>query len=413
MKRNYLNFSKYRWGMFSMFMSATMFFTACTGNQSGEKEAEQEGSFSIETQFEHADQQLSGLVKVAREKGDIPRSTEPDGSIKWTGSGFDWTEGFWPGSCWMMYQETQDEKWKQAAIEFQSMFEEHKDITTSHDVGFVFNNSYGKAYKILGDEKYKQILLDASDALISRFNPKIGCIESWDHNAQWIKNNDWQYPVIIDNMMNLEMLFEAADITGDDQYYDIAVTHADTTMKYHYRNDLSTYHVVDYDTITGAVDERVTHQGYSDSSAWARGQAWGLYGYAMCYRYTNDQKYLDHAIKVADYNIGQWPDDHIPYWDYNAPDIPDAHRDASAAAIFASALIELSQHSGDTSYANVAMSIIRELSSDRYLADIGSNNHFLLKHCVGNKPGGSEIDVPLNYADYYYLEALRRAKDIE
>lgn len=408
MKTNSFTFQPLKNKNLLFVLSMIVILFACNGGKQKTKE-----EFSIDAQFKHAEKQLDGLVKLTRGKGSIPRSAEEDGTIRWTGSGLDWTEGFWPGTCWQLYQVTNDEKWKDAAIEFQSLFEEHKNVTTSHDLGFVFNNSFGKAFQITGEDQYKQVLIAAANSLITRFDPEIGCIESWDHNANWVKEAGYQFPVIIDNMMNLEMLFEVARLTGDNKYYDVAISHADTTMKYHFRDDYSTFHVVDYDTLTGGIDEKVTRQGYSDSSSWARGQAWGLYGYTVCYRYTKNDKYLDQAINIADYNIAQLPDDYVTYWDYDAPDIPNTYRDASAAAILASALIELSELSGNDNYSKVAMNILKELSTDKYTAAIGENSHFLLKHCVGDLPRNSEVDVPLNYADYYYIEALRRAKKLQ
>ncbi|HOI50488.1 MAG TPA: glycoside hydrolase family 88 protein, partial [Prolixibacteraceae bacterium] len=232
---------------------------------------------------------------------------------------------------------------------------------------------------------------------------------SWDHNT-----DKWQYPVIIDNMMNLEMLFWASKTTGDPKYRDIAVTHANTTLANHFRDDMSSFHVVSYDTITGQVEKKQTHQGLTDESAWARGQAWGLYGYTMVFRETQDPKFLDAATRIADFMLQNLPEDYVFYWDFDDPAIPHTERDASAAAITASALLELSTFEGvdQEKYRTTALKIVESLSSDQYLAETGTNGGFLLKHCVGHKPAGKEIDVPLNYADYYYLEALNRKKQL-
>lgn len=354
------------------------------------------------------DTQLSQLVEASREAGRIPRTVH-DGELKFTGQGFDWTEGFFPGTCWYMYELTGNEKWKVAAVGFQAKYVEHRYLTTNHDLGFVFNCSYGHAYKLARDEEYKQVLIDASGSLITRFDSVVGCIKSWDVDRGWQATRGWQYPVIIDNMMNLEMLFEVSHLTGDKKYKDIAITHAETTLKHHFREDNSSFHVVDYDTITGGPRHKHTAQGYAHESAWARGQAWGLYGYTVCYRYTKDKRYLAQAEKIASFVMTHpnMPDDKVPYWDFNAPKIPDEPRDASAAAIIASALIELDEYS-DIDYLSHAKDIVSSLSGEKYLALVGTNHNFVLKHSVGSIPHGAEIDVPLNYADYYYVEALYR-----
>ncbi|MDR1938447.1 MAG: glycoside hydrolase family 88 protein, partial [Tannerellaceae bacterium] len=252
-----------------------------------------------------------------------------------------------------------------------------------------------------------------AESLASRFNPVIGCIKSWDHNT-----NKWQFPVIIDNMMNLEFLFWASRESGDSKYRDICISHADKTITNHFRPDYSSYHVVSYDTITGQVEKKNTHQGYADESAWARGQAWGLYGFVVMYRETQDVKYLEQAKNIAGFilNHPNLPADKIPFWDFNAPDIPNAKRDASAGAIICSALVELSGYVDEDlskSYLQVAETQIRTLSSPEYFAEKGTNANFILKHSVGHLPGNSEIDVPLTYADYYYIEAMLRFASLE
>ncbi|NGM61054.1 glucuronyl hydrolase [Sphingobacterium sp. SGG-5] len=361
------------------------------------------------SQLKKVENQLEGLREAAMAENRIPRSITKEGNIRWIIQPYDWTEGFWPGTCWMLYQQTQDEKWKEAAIAAQKLIEHHKDLTNDHDLGFIFNNSYGKAYRITGEEQYKKVLIDASNALITRFNDAVGCIKSWDVAGNWQAERGWKFPVIIDNLMNLEMLFEASNITGDSLYRNIAITHANTTMENHFRPDGSSYHVVDYDPETGEVRSKVTAQGFADESAWARGQAWALYGYTMCYRYTKDQKYLDFAEKIADFILhhSNYPKDGVPYWDFNASDIPKAPKDASAGAIIASALIELSGYTNDK-YLKNAKHILNTLSGDAYTAKPGENQHFVLMHSVSNFPSGNEVDVPLNYADYYYTEALTR-----
>ena len=276
----------------------------------------------------------------------------------------------------------------------------------------MIGDSFGKAYQLTGEQSYRDVVLQAARTLCTRFSPKVGCIRSWDHNA-----DKWKYPVIIDNMMNLEMLFEAYQLTGDKRFYDIAVSHANTTMKHHFRDDYSSYHVVDYDPETGAVRMQVTHQGYSDDSFWSRGQGWALYGYTMCYRYTHDPRYLDQAKGVARFlfSLKNMPEDGIFYWDMKDPAIPDTPRDASAAALVASAFYELQGYvDADLAkeYKAYADKIVNSLI-DHYQAPVGSNQGFLLLHSTGHKPANSEIDVPINYADYFYLEALRRKQMLD
>ena len=365
----------------------------------------------IEKQMELSEKQFLILLKDAERLNRIPRTITTDGEIHWANKVFDWTEGFFPGSCWYFYEFSNDEFWKEAAEKFQSKFESHKNFTNNHDLGFIFNSSYGNGYRLTGNESFKQVLITAGNSLITRFNPNVGCIQSWETDTGWQAERGWKYPVIIDNMMNLELLFELSKITGDDKYKNIATAHANTTLKNHFRKDFSSYHLVDYDPETGKVRSKQTAQGYSDESSWARGQAWGLYGYTVCYRYTQDPRYLKQAEKIAKYIIENpnIPSDGIPYWDYNAPNKPNAYRDVSAAAVSLSALIELQNYSNQE-FTLFIKKILQSLTSDQYFAKFGDNNGFLLKHSVGSIPHNAEIDVPLNYADYYFLEALLRYK---
>ena len=282
--------------------------------------------------------------------------------------------------------------------------------TTTHDLGFMMYCSFGNANRLQSKPEYKDIIVNSAKSLSTRFNPNVGCIKSWD-------SKPGDFLVIIDNMMNLELLFQATRMTGDSSYWKIAVTHANTTIKNHFRADNSSYHVLNYDSATGAVKEKKTAQGAANESAWARGNAWGLYGYTETFRETKDQQYLQQAIKIADFMTSHpnLPADKIPYWDYNAPNIPNALRDASAAAIMAAALIELSgfvDNEKAGKYFEVAETILRNLSSDHYKAAPGANGGFIIKHCVGHMPQGTEIDVPLTYADYYFIEAMKRYKEL-
>ena len=310
-----------------------------------------------------------------------------------------------------MYEYTKDDFWKEKARKQTELLEQEKWNGSTHDMGFKMYCSYGNGYRLTQDSGYKDILLQSAYTLIRRYNPKVGCIRSWDHNR-----DKWQYPVIIDNMMNLELLFWAFRMSGDSIFYQVAVDHARTTMKNHFRKDYSSYHVIDYDTLTGAVLHKNTHQGYSDASAWSRGQAWGLYGYTMCYRETGLPEFLERAKQIASYIFSNptLPDDLIPYWDYNAPGIPDEPRDVSAATVTASALYELSMYdeTNRTGYVDRADRILENLTN-RYRASVGKDCGFLLLHSTGSKTHGSEVDVPIVYADYYYLEALLRKAKLE
>lgn len=209
--------------------------------------------------------------------------------------------------------------------------------------------------------------------------------------------------------MNLDLLFTVSKMTGDAKYKEVALKHADKTMANHFRPDYTCWHVVSYNN-DGTVERKQTHQGKNDDSSWARGQAWAVYGYTSCYRETGDKKYLDFAVNVADMIMDRVKtDDAIPYWDYDAPVTEETPRDASAASVTASALIEMSTMVEDgQKYFDYAEKILKSLSSDAYLAKEGDNQGFILMHSTGSLPNGSEIDVPLNYADYYYLEALQR-----
>lgn len=366
----------------------------------------------VKKAFSNAGSQISVMLNEVKQeetagKNNLvsPRTLE-DGKFKLVVSK-DWTSGFFPGVLWYLYDYTKDQKWLAAAEQFTAKIEPEKYNTGTHDLGFMIGCSFGNGYRLTGREDHKNVLIEAARSLSKRFSPVTGTIRSWDHNK-----DKWQYPVIIDNMMNLELLFEAAKLSGDSSFYKIAVTHANTTMKNHFRSDFSSYHVVDYDPASGEVRSKMTHQGYSDESAWARGQAWALYGFTMCYRETKDKAYLKQAENVAGFilNNKNLPADKVPYWDFNDPGIPNVPRDASAAAIISSALYELSGYSNkSTIYKKAAGDILKSLS-EKYTSKPGANKGFILEHSTGHKPANSEIDVPLIYADYYYLEALLRSE---
>lgn len=321
-----------------------------------------------------------------------------------------WCTGFYPGSLWYIYEQTKDATIRTEAERALAVIEPNQTFTGNHDLGFMMYCSFGNAYRITKNKRYVPIILTSSNSLATRYRPSIKAIQSWD------KSKNFNCPVIIDNMMNLEMLLWAAKNGGSKNLKEIAVTHANTTLKNHFRSDFSSYHVLDYNLETGNVDRKKTWQGYSDSSSWSRGQGWGLYGYTVMYRFTKNKSYLKQAKGIAHYLLSHpnLPSDKIPYWDYNDPKIPNVPRDASAGALMASALLELGQYTKGTEkqeFVMAAETILRSLSSDAYRAKLGTNGGYLLMHSTGALPMKSEIDVPLVYADYYFLEALKRYKD--
>lgn len=369
---------------------------------------------NVKKQFNNAASQASYMLSVidSMQAGGsakelvVPRTVEK-GKLKMV-KGQDWTSGFFPGELWFLYEFTGDKKWLAPARKFTASIESQKFYGGTHDLGFMIYCSFGNGYRLTADTAYRSVIIQASKTLSTRFNKQVGLIKSWD----FASDSKWKFPVIIDNMMNLEMLFEATKLTGDSSFYDIAVTHANTTIKNHFRPDNSSYHVIDYDPVTGAVRQKITAQGYSDSSAWSRGQAWGLYGFTMCYRETKNIVYLQQAQKIADYILSRLPAGKIPYWDYDAPGIPNEPMDASAAAITASALYELSTYAGKKVYRRTANELLEKLCAG-YLSPAGENSGFVLLHSTGHKPAKSEIDVPLIYADYYFLESLMRSKKLK
>ena len=385
--------------------------------------------------FKVAEQQAV-LLASQLDSNTTPRTFQADtlvtGKLRW------WCSGFFPGTLWYIYEYTGDDAIRDLALRETSKIEALKYRTDDHDIGFQINCSFGNQYRILGDEYCRDVLLTAARSLATRFNPAVGCTKSWN-------NRRYSFPVIIDNMMNMELLVRAYKFYGEEELLDIAKTHSNTTMKNHFRDDYSTFHLVDYDPETGDVLRKITVQGYEDWSAWSRGQAWALYGYTMMYDLTRERSYLSQAENVAAMLLKRLPADGVPYWDFDAAELLQGKpyseeaaqalkaaqasengldrawagevdgkilRDASAGAIMSSAFIQLSQLTSDKSLAEkslaMALTQIRTLASDEYLAAPGTNGGFLLKHSVGHYHGNSEVDVPLTYADYYFLEALLR-----
>ncbi|WP_445733982.1 glycoside hydrolase family 88 protein [Mariniflexile sp.] len=338
----------------------------------------------------------------------FPRSmTVKTGNIEKVPSS-DWTSGFFVGNLWQLHKLTGNAAYKERAEKWNAFIEKEKFNDKTHDIGFKVFSSFGQGLTVEDDNQdYKNIIVQSAKTLSTRFNTTVGAIRSWDFNK-----DVWEFPVIIDNMLNLELLFEATKISGDSTYHNIAVQHANTTLKNHFRKDNSTYHVVVYDTITGKPKDKVTHQGFNNESSWARGQAWAIYGYTMGYRYTKDKAYLNQAEATANFFINHknLPEDGIPYWDFNDPSIPNAPRDVSAATVVASAFIELYGFTKDDKYLNYSKKVLNSLNSSTYILSSEVNGPFILDHSTGNWPKNDEIDAPIVYADYYYLEAILRMK---
>lgn len=389
-----------------MLAAAGYLLTACNGQQQTEPIKS-----VIERGLQRATEQSLRMAKeLEGQAGRLPKSMK-EGKLETSDYSW-WCSGFFPGELWYLYETSSNPELERYARLYTERLENVKKITYSHDVGFMLNCSYGNGYRLTLDSAYKEVMIEGARSLATRYNPEVGLIRSWDFNKQ-----KWQYPVIIDNMMNLEFMMWATRATGDDSFRHIALSHADKTLENHFRNDYSCYHVVSYDTLTARPHIKQTHQGFADESAWARGQAWALYGYTMMYREAQDKRYLQQANHIAGYLMHheKMPADKIPYWDFDCPDIPNTVRDASAAAIMASALIELSRYNADDFGKECLRFVeeqIRSLTSPEYLAEVGTNANFAIKHCTGHFPGNSEVDVPLSYADYYYVEALVRLRNL-
>lgn len=381
-------------------------FLSCSGKNDS-------NTFDVNNELKYCTNQIRKTLTEIDGKQMMPRNI-PDSLTGWKLVPIaigEWTVGFWPGILWYNYENTKSESDLNTATYYTEMLEPLTKLPAyDHDLGFQLFCSYGNAYRLTGNEKYLRIILNAADTLATLYNPKVGTILSWPRE---VKNRNWPHNTIIDNMINLEMLYWAAKNGGDKKLYDIATKHAETTMKYHFREDGGNYHVAVYDTVTGNFIKGVTHQGYGDGTLWARGQAWAIYGYTMVYRETNDKKFLRFAEKLTDLYLSRLPEkEYVPYWDFDAPHIPDEPKDASAAAIVASALLELYQLEDNkekaVTYKQVAENMLIKLSSEKYQSREAKPS-FLL-HSTGHWPNGSEIDASINYADYYYIEALTRYK---
>lgn len=377
------------------------------------------GGFDADKALDYCDRQVHRtLEELKREDGSMDYTMMPrnimDSMEVWhcrKVTKDEWCSGFWPGILWYDYEYTGDEKIKKEAEKFTASLKFLSETPAfDHDLGFLVFCSYGNGYRLTQNPEYKKVILATADSLGKLFNPRVGTILSWPRNVEMFGGHN----TIMDNLINLEMLFWAAKNGGNPYLADIAIAHADKTMKHQFRPDYTSYHVAVYDTLTGDFIRGCTHQGYADSSMWARGQAWGIYGYTTIYRETKDPRYLEFVQKVTDVYLQNLPEDYVPYWDFNDPAIPDAPRDASAAAVVASALLELSTYlpmEKAMTYKDAALKMLTSLSSDKYRS--GKSKPSFLLHSTGHWPAKSEIDASIIYADYYYMEALLRLKKLE
>lgn len=369
----------------------------------------------VDKALSYCDVQVHRALEKLEEGGKIDYSMQPRNILSdekyWNCrkvSKEEWTGGFWPGILWYDYEATQNDTIRVLAEKYTESLELFSRIPAyDHDLGFLVFCSYGNGYRLTHNPVYRDVILATADSLATLFNPKVGTILSWPRNVEMLGGHN----TIMDNMINLEMLFWAARNGGNKRLFDMAVSHADKTMENQFRPDYSSYHVAVYDTVTGKCIKKCTHQGYSDDSMWARGQAWAIYGYTVVFRETGNPKYLEFVEKLVDAYMKNLPEDYVPYWDFNVPDIPNAPRDASAACVVASALLEMSGFYGNgkgEKYKEAAEKMLCNLSSDKYQSR-GKNVAFLL-HSTGHWPAKSEIDSSIIYADYYYIEALMRLK---
>ncbi|QOD60941.1 glycoside hydrolase family 88 protein [Polaribacter haliotis] len=379
-----------------MVLSISILFS-CT-----EKKKQNNSKISLENRYEK-------LLNYAPDSLAFPRSySVVKNEIKKVPSK-DWTSGFYAGNLWQIYELTDNNQYKELAKKWTAFIEKEKYNDKTHDMGFKVFCSFGQGLKHEENQHYKDVIVKSSETLISRYNDTVGSIRSWDFNKK-----TWDFPVIIDNMMNLEMLFEATKISKDSTFHEIAVKHANTTLKNHFRADNSCFHVVDYNPVNGDIRMKVTHQGYNDASVWARGQGWAIYGYTMAYRYTKDEKYLAQAEATANFylNHKNLPKDGIPYWDFEDPSIPNAPRDVSAATVISSGMVELYQYTKNEKYLDYSKKVINSLKSEEYILEPTIKAPFILKHSTGNWPKKDEMDEPIVYGDYYFLETLLRMKSL-
>lgn len=397
--------TKIRVSCFVFILGFTMLNIGCKPNDKSKKNEKEEGVSSL------LEKRYQKFLEYSVDSTAFPRSYNPSTKEIKKVRSKDWTSGFFAGNLWQLYQLTGNEKFKKKAKKWNAFIEKEKFNDGTHDMGFKVYGSFGKGLESIKDDTtYNEIILQSAETLSTRFNETVGSLRSWDFNR-----DKWEFPVIIDNMMNLELLFEATKISGDSSFHKIAESHAQTTLKNHFRKDNSTWHVVVYDTIFGNVKDEITHQGINDESSWSRGQAWAIYGFTMSYRYTNNKKFLEQAEATAKFVLEhpKLPEDGIPYWDFDDPDIPDAPRDVSAATVITSAFLELYKVTGKEKYKEYVTKVMNSLKSKKYILSAEVSAPFILDHSTGNYPKDDEIDGPIVYADYYFLETLLRKEALQ
>jgi hypothetical protein len=350
--------------------------------------------------------QLSNTVVQLGSTNLYPRSTLTNGTWE-TVSSSDWTCGFFAGTLWYLYEQTGDPHFETWAQQWTAGIASQEFNTNTDDIGFMINTSFGNGYRVTGSSNYRSVLLQAADSLTNRYNSIVGCL------ADDLLLAPPQFQVIIDTMMNTELLYHGADINGDTNLSNEAISHAKHAMTNQIRADGSTFQLVLYSTVDGSLLYQGTRAGYSATSTWARGQAWAIYGFTMAYRETGYAPFLNAAEGLAGYYLANVPSDYVPYWAFDAPDIPNAPRDSSAAAITLSALVQLSQLATDMQDSamlwNGAHNILESLGSTNYLAQ-GTTSSGILLHGTGEPPqfSDAEVNVSLVYGDYYFIEALQR-----
>lgn len=392
-----------------LYVIGIMALSSCAG--------EKAEKLDVDKTLAYCDLQVHRALAELEKNGEVDYSMQPRNIL--SGEKFwncrkvakeEWAGGFWPGILWYDYEATQNDTIRVLAEKYTESLKLFSEIPAyDHDLGFLVFCSYGNGYRLTHNPTYRDVIIATADSLATLYNPKVGTILSWPRNIEMLGGHN----TIMDNMINLEMLFWAARNGGDRRLFDVAVSHADKTMKNQFRPDYTSYHVAVYDTLTGNCIKKCTHQGYADESMWARGQAWAIYGYTVVFRETGDPKYLEFAKKLVDVYLKNLPEDYVPYWDFNAPGIPNAPKDASAACVVASALLEMSGFYGNgqgEKYKEAAEKMLCSLSSDKYQSR-DTNVAFLL-HSTGHWPAKSEIDASIIYADYYYIEALLRLKRV-
>ena len=331
-----------------------------------------------------------------------------------SGSNYEWTPGFWTGEVWLAYEKTGDEALKKTAeIEVQDFYRriKEKDGVNHHDMGFLYCPSCVAAYKLTGNETGKEAAIMAADNLMTRFHEKGQFFQAWGTLGD--ENN---YRLIIDCLLNMPLLFWAGEVTGDGEYAKKAEAHIKTAMKNIIREDHSTYHTFFFDVNTGEPKKGVTHQGYRDGSAWARGQAWGVYGTALGYRYTKEEKYIDAFRTVTEYFLSHLPEDLVPYWDFEFTDGSDQPRDSSAAVIAACGMLEMSKYLSEEKaayYTGLARRLLYALVTKCAVTDPAQSNGLLLhgtyaKSSPYNTCPNNGVDECVIWGDYFYMEALTR-----